>query len=159
MQERNLKKGVMNCDVYNGHPDYCVGQAKEIVQELATWLPIHYDTLSVAFLPEKTICELHQRFLGDPEPTDVITFPADESEVERTGEICISVDEALTYVPSQSLEEEVTLYLVHGWLHLAGYCDQKEEERRTMRQMEQKALRFLSTQPIRRLSVKRWKKK
>lgn len=150
----------MNCDTYNGHPNYRIGQTEAIVQELAAWLPIRCDTLSVAFLTEKTICELHRRFLRNPDPTDVITFPADENEVECAGEICISVDEALKYAPQKRLEEELTLYLVHGWLHLAGYRDEEEKERRTMRRMEQKALNFLTTQPVHRLSVKkRWEKR
>ena len=38
------------------------------------------------------------------------------------GEICVSADTAATYARTQARDfsAELTLYLVHGWLHLAG---------------------------------------
>lgn len=145
----------MQCDTYNEHPLYVIESVTNLLNELETFVPIHYDEISVAFVSEGTICALHKQFLNNPDPTDVITFPADSTDEEKTGEICISVDEALKYTHVNALEDELTLYLVHGWLHLANYDDIVEEDRKTMRLMEQKTLNFLNTQSHKRVVVKK----
>ena len=81
-------------------------------------------TLSVAFLPKDQHSEIHGRFLKDFRPTDVITFPADDEE-ENAGEILVSVDQAIGESKERDLsfQEELSLYLIHGWLHLVGFDD------------------------------------
>lgn len=145
----------MRCTIYNGHPDYRIGGIRALVKSLECYVPIHYDALSVAFLTEPDLCSIHKRFLRDPSPTDVITFPADPEDPEQVGEICISIDEALKYAELSSLADELTLYLVHGWLHLAHYTDQTEQEQWQMRQMEQRALGFLNQQAVKLVRVQR----
>lgn len=145
----------MRCDTYNEHSLYRIEEVMDLLNELETFIPIHYDEISVAFVSEKTICALHDQFLNNPDPTDVITFLADSNDEEKIGEICISVDEALKYTSVNSLKDELTLYLVHGWLHLANYDDIDEEDRKTMRLMEQKTLNFLNTQAHKRVVIKK----
>lgn len=145
----------MQCDIYNEHPLYEIEAVTNLLNELERFVPIHYDEISVAFVSEKTICALHDQFLHNPDPTDVITFPSDPTDEEKTGEICISVDEALKYTHVNALEDELTLYLVHGWLHLANYDDIVAEDRKTMRLMEQKTLNLLNTQSHKRVVVKK----
>jgi probable rRNA maturation factor len=43
----------------------------------------------------------------------------------------------------EPFSRELSLYLVHGWLHLAGYDDRKDSDRAKMREAEQKALEIL----------------
>jgi probable rRNA maturation factor len=88
-------------------------------------------------MDDNEIAELHEAYLADPTPTDVITFPGDPA-MEFAGEICVSVDHALAHAKThgQTFQEELTLYLVHGWLHLAGLNDIEESDRRKMRQAE-----------------------
>jgi probable rRNA maturation factor len=101
--------------------------------------------LSLAFLRDAALARLHGRFLGDPSPTDVITFPAAPAE-GAAGEICVSVDAACRRAgrSARRLSGELTLYLVHGWLHLAGYDDTEAGARRAMRRAEARALRLLA---------------
>ena len=82
--------------------------------------------------------------MEDPSPTDVITFPA-QPEMESAGEIIVSVDHARSRAAELDLpfSQELSLYLVHGWLHLAGYDDRRESDRAKMREAEQKALLIL----------------
>lgn len=106
--------------------------------------PIQPGELSIALIDDPTIAQLHADFLNDPTPTDVITFPADPS-LDFAGEICVSVDHALAHskkfnVPFNS---ELTLYLVHGWLHLAGLDDINDHDRAIMRKAEQEVLSLL----------------
>jgi probable rRNA maturation factor len=104
--------------------------------------------LSIALLDGATVAVLHGKFLGDPSPTDVITFPGDPTQ-EFAGEICISVDDAAQSAKSRniSLGEEIMLYLVHGWLHLAGLQDDTAEAKGIMRQAERKLLQRLAPLP------------
>lgn len=97
--------------------------------------------LSIAFVDNAEIVRIHTEFLADPAPTDVITFPGDEEE-DLAGEICVSADYAAEQAPKfgTSYNEELTLYLVHGWLHLAGYDDIDEEDRKEMRLAEKRAM-------------------
>ena len=97
--------------------------------------------LSVAMMGRLEMCQLHDDFLNDPEHTDVITFPGDE-EMELAGEICVSADFAEESAQKLGLPfaEELTLYLVHGWLHLAGYDDRNDEDRAEMRKAEARVM-------------------
>jgi probable rRNA maturation factor len=102
--------------------------------------------LSLAFLEEKAHNQLHADFLNDPSPTDVITFTGD-SEEGLAGEICVSIDTALNYSKEHNLDfsRELTLYLVHGWLHLAGFDDLKPTDREDMKKEEQVCMSLLET--------------
>ena len=100
--------------------------------------------LSVAFLTDRALSRLHDDFLDDASPTDVITFEGDTAH-GLAGEICISVDAAVRQVGSSGsrLSRELTLYAVHGWLHLAGYDDLRPAAKRAMRRAERRALLLL----------------
>jgi len=97
--------------------------------------------LSIAIVDESEIVRMHKLFLGDPSATDVITFPGDPGE-NLAGEICVCADYAAMQAPkySQSFENELALYLAHGWLHLAGYDDIEENDRVKMRLAEKRAM-------------------
>jgi probable rRNA maturation factor len=97
--------------------------------------------ISIAFLTDDALARIHAEFLGDASPTDVITFPADPTS-GLAGEICVSVDQAAMQAARRGIAfaRELTLYLVHGWLHLCGYDDHSETDRRTMRRMERRLL-------------------
>ncbi|MGC6456120.1 MAG: rRNA maturation RNase YbeY [Coraliomargaritaceae bacterium] len=106
--------------------------------------PIGNGELSVVFVNDKTIAEIHQRFMDDPTPTDVITFPADPM-MESAGEIILSVDHAEARSSEMKIpfSPELSLYLVHGWLHLAGYDDKETEDCRRMREAEKEAMAII----------------
>ncbi len=101
-------------------------------------------TLSIVFVNDATICQIHAAYLNDPSPTDVITFPADPLQ-GFSGEIFISIDEARSNAEifKTNISEEITLYLVHGWLHLHGLNDKTEAERTVMRHSETEALSII----------------
>ncbi len=103
--------------------------------------------LSVVFLTDPALARLHTDFMHDPAPTDVITF-AGNAPAGLAGEICVSADTAAAYARRhrRSFAAELTLYLVHGWLHLAGYDDLSPAAKRRMRAAEKRALRLLCGQ-------------
>ena len=82
--------------------------------------------------------------MNDPTPTDVITFPASE-EMESAGEIIVSVDHAKMRAEELGVpfSQELSLYIAHGWLHLTGYDDHKEDDQAAMRLAEKRAMKAL----------------
>lgn len=106
--------------------------------------PIQTGELSLAFVDDKTLASIHADFMDDPSPTDVITFPA-EPDMQSAGEILISVDRAIEQAHRQgvSLSHELSLYIVHGWLHLAGHEDNTPESILKMRTAENTCMQLL----------------
>ncbi len=115
--------------------------------------------LSLVFLTDPALAKIHADFMDDPTATDVITFEGDAT-AGLAGEICVSADTAARYVgaslvdargrpqgtPLQpSFSTELTLYFVHGWLHLAGYDDLQPAKKRRMRAAEARAMKLLRT--------------
>lgn len=91
-------------------------------------------SIEIAFVGEKECRRLHETFFQDPEVTDVMTFPGEEED-QHAGDIAICP--AVAAACSGSLfARELTLYLVHACLHLAGFRDQDEGSRRAMRRAE-----------------------
>jgi probable rRNA maturation factor len=107
--------------------------------------------LSLVFLTDPALAELHATFLEDPTLTDVITFEGDPAH-GVAGEICISVDAALRQLgprpATAAFSAELLLYVVHGWLHLAGYADLQPTKKRIMRRAEARALRLVGPHRI-----------
>ena len=113
--------------------------------------------LSLVFLTDPALAQIHSDFMADPTSTDVITFEGDPA-TGLAGEICVSADTAAKYVGAslddargrrqatplpEAFSAELTLYLVHGWLHLAGYDDLHPAKKRRMRAAEARALKLL----------------
>ena len=104
--------------------------------------------LSLVFLTDAALARLHADFLADPAVTDVITFEGDPA-LGTAGEICVSADAARRQVrdgntAGRDFATELLLYVVHGWLHLAGYDDLRPDRKRVMRRAEARALRLLA---------------
>ncbi len=97
--------------------------------------------LSIVFMDEGEHMDLHHKFMYDETPTDVITFQGDPG-MDFAGEICVSVDFAASSAHKRNLPfaQELTLYLIHGWLHLAGFNDKTELDRKKMRKEETRLL-------------------
>ncbi|MEY4489965.1 MAG: hypothetical protein RIQ79_2473 [Verrucomicrobiota bacterium] len=100
--------------------------------------------LSVSFFTDSALAKLHADYLDDPTTTDVITFEGDEP-LGHAGDICVSVDTALAYAEKHGVPfaEELLRYVIHGWLHLAGYDDLQPKKKRRLRAAEERALKLL----------------
>ena len=100
--------------------------------------------LSIAILSDGKVAEIHGDFLNDPSETDVITFPGDP-DMDFAGEICVSADRANATHREQSttFSEELTLYIVHGLLHLAGLNDKTDNQSAEMRKGEHRIMELL----------------
>lgn len=95
-------------------------------------------SISVALLDDKAIHSANKKFLNHDEPTDVITFPFEGDKKFLSGEILIGLDVARRHakLARHSLENELTLYFIHGLLHLCGFDDIDPDARKKMRKRE-----------------------
>jgi probable rRNA maturation factor len=102
--------------------------------------------LSILAVTNDTMAELHERWMDEPGPTDVMSFPMDElmDESRRPdapdmgpallGDIvlCPEFAKAQARGAGHSLDDEMHLLTVHGVLHLLGYDHAEPDEEREM---------------------------
>ena len=100
--------------------------------------------VDVVLVDDPTLAELHGRFLGDPSPTDVMSFDLGD-DGGPVGELYVSVDRAAAVAAARGVrvERELALYLVHGALHLCGHDDHEDDDRAAMRAAERAVLASL----------------
>ncbi|HPZ82042.1 MAG TPA: rRNA maturation RNase YbeY [Thermogutta sp.] len=109
--------------------------------------------ISIAIVDDATIAQLHGQYLGDPTPTDVLSFVLEEGDHHLEGEIVASAETAAAWAKRLAwpCENELLLYIVHGTLHLVGFDDQTPVARRKMRREEKAVLHKLGViPPVRR---------
>nr|WP_221493518.1 rRNA maturation RNase YbeY [Actinomadura coerulea] len=105
--------------------------------------------LSVLLVDEAAMTELHEKWMDEPGPTDVLSFPMDELRpghmsggADEDGEtdpgllgdvvLCPAVAEKQAREAGHSTAEELELLCAHGILHLLGYDHAEPEEHREM---------------------------
>ena len=100
-------------------------------------------TLSVLLTDDPHMALLHQQWMGEEGPTDVMSFPlTDAAAPALLGDVVISVETAARRKPRNVLGE-VRRYLIHGILHLAGYHHRTALQRRQMDRLTQRLLRCI----------------
>jgi probable rRNA maturation factor len=95
--------------------------------------------LSVSFVGDTEMEELHRRYLDEPGPTDVLSFPQDPAGLgdgtgdgeSVLGDVVIAPSVAARNNPDDP-GGELRLLVVHGVLHLLGYDHEEDGERATM---------------------------
>lgn len=102
--------------------------------------------LSVRLVDVDAMTALHEHFMNEPGPTDVLAFPMDELHDQRDdgddtdapptllGDVvlCPTVAEAQGRQAGHSTEDELHLLCTHGVLHLLGYDHGEPQEEREM---------------------------
>jgi probable rRNA maturation factor len=85
--------------------------------------------VSIAIVDDDAMRNLNRQFRKKNKTTDVLTFPADDSDADPNapgrplGDIVISIDQARRQATEQkhSLPTEVRYLILHGTLHALGY--------------------------------------
>jgi len=90
--------------------------------------PANGASVTVAFVSDRAMRELNRRWRGKRGTTDVLSFPAEQAEFEKSagamlGDVVISVERAQAQAAENGLdfEREVEQLILHGVLHLCGY--------------------------------------
>ncbi len=96
--------------------------------------------LSLVLVDDREIQAINRQYLQHDDATDIITFPISEPDEEPlVGELVISTETAVRVSHERGVDpwSELTLYVVHGILHLTGFDDHSPEDRLRMRAREQ----------------------
>ena len=119
-------------------------RAARLTLDTSAWLstglesaPTNAD-ITIVLTDDAQLHELNRDYLGVDAPTDVLSFPASESDPETgapyLGDILISIPRATQQAQAAGhpVEAEVQLLVVHGTLHLLGYDHAEAEEKARM---------------------------
>lgn len=107
--------------------------------------------IGLAFVDNPTIHQLNKRYLQHDEPTDVLSFPlSDPGSRKLAGELVLGVEvaQAQAVERGHDVGTELTLYVIHGLLHLCGYDDHSDDGVQAMRQRERHYLEKLGLPDI-----------
>ena len=94
--------------------------------------------LSLVLTDDAQLRQLNRQYLGIDSPTDVLSFPAGETDPETDliylGDVLISYQRAQAQAAAggHPVEDELQLLVVHGVLHLLGYDHAEETEKAEM---------------------------
>lgn len=105
--------------------------------------------LSIVLTDNARLHELNLNYLGVDAPTDVLSFPAAETDPETgaryLGDILISIPRAQAQADAAGhpLESEVQLLVVHGVLHLLGHDHGEPDEKERMWKAQAEILQSL----------------
>jgi len=92
--------------------------------------------LSVSFVTEDEIAGLHERYMHEEGPTDVLSFPLDDDGrgddgLRVLGDVVIAPSVAARNRPDDAASE-IRLLLVHGILHLLGHDHMDDADKAEM---------------------------
>ncbi|HWT02345.1 MAG TPA: rRNA maturation RNase YbeY [Pyrinomonadaceae bacterium] len=90
--------------------------------------------VTVAFVSDRAMRELNNRWRGKRGATDVLSFPGGQEGFEKVegvtlGDVVISVEQAARQAGEHGLsfENEVEQLILHGVLHLCGYDHETDD--------------------------------
>lgn len=97
--------------------------------------------LELILTDNETIKNLNNQHRNKNTPTDVLSFPFENIPHAPLGTIVISVDMALHVSKnlSHTLEDEISLLFIHGFLHVSGY--DHETDNGKMRKKEEELIK------------------
>ena len=91
------------------------------------------NTFGVCFVDDAPMQQANREFRGIDRPTDVLSFPGDESPAvdgsHSLGDVMISIETAKRQAADagHDLDRELNLLLIHGYLHLLGYDHEADD--------------------------------
>ncbi|MHB8094838.1 MAG: rRNA maturation RNase YbeY [Candidatus Aminicenantales bacterium] len=99
---------------------------KSLVERLAARYGFGEAEIALVFTGERAIRTLNRTYRGKDRPTDVLSFPLGKKGADDCfylGDIVVSVPVAARQARTRghSLDRELEILIVHGFLHLAGH--------------------------------------
>jgi probable rRNA maturation factor len=121
-----------------------VDQLAALARYVLDVLGIHPQAeLSLVLVDEGAMAALHERWMDEPGPTDVMAFPMDELRAPRDDAepepgllgdvvICPQVAQRQAEAARHAFADELDLLCTHGILHLLGHDHYEPDEQREM---------------------------
>ncbi len=133
-------------------------ELQDVVAFGMSQMRVHPDAeLAIVLVDEAAMEQLHLQWMGEPGPTDVLSFPMDELRPGRDGEtsaegilgdivLCPTVAASQAEAAGHSVMAELSLLTIHGLLHLLGYDHAEPEEEKEMFGLQADILKKYSDQ-------------
>lgn len=126
---------------------------RSLVRAILNRYGVLADAIHLHFVSTQRISQLHAEYFGDPTTTDCITFPLEkppEGAPYLLGDLFICPQTACVYAKRHGLDpyRELSLYIVHGILHMMGLDDIDPKQRREMRRAERDCLLILESRGL-----------
>jgi len=114
-------------------------QVRTLLEHSLAQLKLNVDCeVNLVFVDENEMTELHIKWMDEPGPTDVLSFPMDMPEnpgdAVTLGDIVIAPAVAATQAATagHSAEYEIFILAAHGLLHILGYDHANKEDEKVM---------------------------
>ena len=138
----------------NNEADHAVDEAEfaALARYVLDEMHVHPQTdLSIMLVDTQVMTELHVKWMDEPGPTDVLSFPMDELRPGRDGEVtppgllgdvvlCPEVAAQQAAAAGHTTAEELLLLTTHGILHLLGFDHAEPEEEKEMFALQRRLL-------------------
>jgi probable rRNA maturation factor len=119
------------------------GQLVRLAQFVMAEMGVAPDVeLAVTLVDEAEMTRLHEQYMGEPGPTDVLAFPMDDLEqsLEAAAEarllgdvvLCPAIADAQAQDAGHDADAELRLLCTHGVLHLLGFDHHDPDDEREM---------------------------
>ncbi len=102
--------------------------------------------IAVIFCDDRYLLEINKKHLNHDTLTDVIAFDYKDDFEGISGDVFISYNRVKENAVEYKSTEKKELYrvILHGILHLAGYQDKEESDKKIMRRKEDEYLTLLN---------------
>ena len=114
-------------------------QVRELLTKCLAQLKLNPECeVNLVFVDENEMTELHIKWMDEPGPTDVLSFPMDMPEnpgdAVTLGDIVIAPTVAATQAATagHSADHEIFILAAHGLLHILGYDHANKEDEKVM---------------------------
>ncbi len=98
-----------------------------------------FSTLNFIFCTDQALLKINQHYLNHDFYTDVISFNLSDNPDKIIAEVYISIDRIKenAEIFKKSIKEELHRVIFHGILHLCGYKDKTNSDKKLIRQKEE----------------------
>ncbi|WP_436514451.1 rRNA maturation RNase YbeY [Ekhidna sp. To15] len=101
--------------------------------------------INYIFCTDEYLLEINRQHLNHDYYTDIITFDNADEPDQIESDIFISIDRVKENASNHSTHTDVELHrvMIHGILHLIGFGDKSDQEKKVMREKEDACLSLL----------------
>jgi probable rRNA maturation factor len=153
-QNTTTHRVLCSVDIVNRQKEVCLCVSRHSLEALVNIVlqKEHQSAhrVGIHFLSDRSMRMMHKKFFGDASSTDCMSFPLDSEPdllgLRHLGDVLVCPKTALERSCGDVLLfwDEITLYIVHGLLHLLGYDDTDAPHRTQMRRKEKLMLQSLA---------------
>jgi len=131
---------MIRIQVFNEHAKHRIKHKGTIdaVRSVVKNERIGFMELNIIYIGDKQMTNLNTAFLNHRYTTDVISFSLSDKKNKIEGEVYVNLDQARRQADEYkvSFREEYLRLVIHGVLHLCGYADKKQTDKRKMTEKE-----------------------